>query len=265
MYVILNFLSFESVNAGKLFFRMFNACGLHNISNVQTLYRQRLGVGYVVSFSYKEIANLFKNCTFILIKEEPSVVLSHLLFGYYNNLYSSEVLNDFTNYFKINFENLTEETLTPLITNYYNEVETFFGDSLITIDLKQFENSMHSFAYGEDFLIFAKKLTEVIKKPAQLKKFKLFQEYVLSNVIPIDLKDYFIHSENYGLPEKYPTNQMPGNSMPPQITGNTPPVNSWLTLFLAEFEDPKIMEALWTEDYIAHGANRISNASKNNT
>lgn len=246
-YFGLNFLSFESNNLMYLFFSLKNKCSLHGAHSTEYLKPFSLNIGYPVSYSYKQLHQLFRDKgVFILIKESPKSVLNHLMFGYYNNLFNEIILNDFKNYFQITINNLDEEKLKVLMDNYYTDVEQTIGEKLIIADLSQHNDSFVNFICSSDFIVFAEKLNNgdpdygVTGRAIGMQK-------SYQGLLGGEIKDYFVTSPYYAIPSSYPLNSWMGDGFhkrPPTALGD-----SYLANFLSQFDNDESMFNLWDANY----------------
>ncbi len=247
-YFILNFLSFESVNALNLFYALKNSCSIHGITSLTQIRPNSLNLGYPISYLYKELADLFSRYgVFILIKENPKSVLNHILFGYYNKLYNEKIIKDFKTYFNVDFNNINEEKLKTLMDAYYAEVEARIGSKLIVIDLTKHNDSFVNFIKSPDFLSFVQRLNSC------LITCDLTQAAISLQTEKIDkmnyfIKDYFIKSPHYGLPDPYTVNRWMNNASN-QAFGEAKQSNenSYLLSFIEEFNDDETMAFLWDQ------------------
>jgi hypothetical protein len=247
-YFILNFLSFESVNALNLFFVLKNSCSIHGATSLSQIRPNSLNLGYPVSYLYKELVDLFGDYgVFILIKESPKSVLDHILFGYYNKLYDEKILKDFKTYFDVDVNNITEKKLKNLMDSYYSSVENTVGNKLIVIDLAKHNNSFVTFIKSPDFLEVVDKLNNHSVSTDLSLKATAIQTEQIDRMIGF-IKDYFIPSLHYGLPDTYGINKWMNNNFNlvyTQTDQNN--VNSYLEKFIEEFNNEPTMEFLWDQ------------------
>jgi hypothetical protein len=214
-YFILNFLSFQSLNTINFLQGFRRLCGIHGAYDLYSLESSSTHAGYTISYTYKELDDYYPESIFILVKENPQDILTHLMYGYYSQLYDDKVLLDFENFFKINFNNFNENDIANLSNRYYFEVEDFFKENLLIIDLSQTENSFYSFIKSELFLPFYYKFEET----EQFKNISLDVQTDSLFIDPVKLlqnfngcKDYFIKtSPFFDVPISYPMNSVMGS------------------------------------------------------
>jgi hypothetical protein len=101
---------------------------------------------------------LLPDAKFVLLREDPEMVLKHLLYGKYANAYTDQVIYDFAVYYGINLTNASSQTVSESVLKYYADVESYFGENLITIDLPEHKNSVLTFIGSPQFLTFYKQL-----------------------------------------------------------------------------------------------------------
>lgn len=210
-YFILNFLSFESTNALHALFNLRRACGVHAPFFINDVSNAAVFSGYTVSYSYKKLREKFPKSIFILIKETPENITNHLLYGYYQKLYDNNVLKDFDKYFNIHFQN---DEIKLLADTYYSEVESFFKDNLVVMDLSGGEGTFNAFAASPKFLPFFTQL-EKVEKSLNFIDSNTDSCYVdpLKLMTEIKVKDYFkTGSPYYAIPEPYPMGTIMANS-----------------------------------------------------
>lgn len=203
MINVLNFLSFESCNFFNLTQHLTKTCGNFNPYCIRS--NSPMG-GYTISYAYNEVSKFFDETVYILIKEDPAVILQHLLYGYYKGLYDKDVVKDFKNFFNID---LTQNNfdISLEVNNYYEKVfRDLDGKKLITVDLTKYNNSFYSFLYSPEGLPrFVFTLNDVYSLISETKTI----DYVLSDVMNYRDKadgyfyDYFINSKWHGVPNWY--------------------------------------------------------------
>lgn len=187
------------------------------VTDFNSIFSQPVNAGYMVSYSAKELNKLFYINKFILIKENPQTILKHLMFGYYNEIYPINVIEDFNNYFQVDLTNIANLNLTYIVNKYYEEIENIFGDKLIVVDLNKHDSSFINFLNSPDYYTLCEKLTDwaaylhSLNPPDEFKNWIVkpseilgFAENLKSDVINKKVNfiyDYFIKSQYYGVPE----------------------------------------------------------------
>jgi hypothetical protein len=114
--------------------------------------------GYIISYLYREMHELLPDAKFVLLREDPELILKHLLYGKYANAYTDQIIYDFAVYYGINLTSINLQTVSESVLKYYADVERHFGENLIAIDLPEHENSVLTFIRSPKFLTFYKQL-----------------------------------------------------------------------------------------------------------
>lgn len=157
-FFFLNYLSFESLNLTQLCYSIGLGCATHGATKKSTILGASAHAGYPVSYLYKEMHALVPDAKFILLREDPQVILKHLYYGKYANSYTPQIIYDFKEFYHINLNELSLEHVNAGANTYYKEVSNYFGAELINIDFLKYENSIFNFISSKDFLEFYKAL-----------------------------------------------------------------------------------------------------------
>jgi len=157
-YFFLNYLSFESLNLTQMCYSISLGCAAHGATQKNTIMSASAHTGYIISYLYREMHELLPDAKFVLLREDPEMVLKHLLYGKYANAYTDQVIYDFAVYYGINLTNVSSQTVSESVLKYYADVESYFGENLITIDLPKHKNSVLTFIGSPEFLTFYKQL-----------------------------------------------------------------------------------------------------------
>ena len=157
-YFFLNYLSFESLNLTQMCYSISLGCAAHGATQKHTIMSASAHAGYIISYLYREMHELLPDAKFVLLRENPELILKHLLYGKYANAYTDQIIYDFAVYYGINLTSLNLQTVSESVLKYYADVERHFGENLITIDLPEHENSVLTFIRSPKFLTFYKQL-----------------------------------------------------------------------------------------------------------
>lgn len=157
-FFFLNYLSFESLNLTQMCYSIGLGCATHGATQKNTIMGASAHAGYPVSYLYKEIHKLQPEAKFILLREDPQVILKHLLYGKYTESYTTQILHDFEEFYGVRMDDLSFESLNAKANTYYSEVSSYFGQSLITIDFPLYQSSIFNFIASPDFITFYKAL-----------------------------------------------------------------------------------------------------------
>lgn len=157
-FFFLNYLSFESLNLTQMCYSVGLGCATHGATQLNTIMSGSAHAGYPISYLYKEMHNLQPEAKFILLREDPQVILKHLLYGKYADSYTPQIIHDFNEFYGITLDNLSLEVLNEKANAYYSEVSSYFGQTLVTIDFPRYESSIFNFISSPDFITFYKAL-----------------------------------------------------------------------------------------------------------
>jgi hypothetical protein len=168
-YFVLNYLSFNSLNIARLLGTQ-GLCAAHAPYDMDLIKIAPLCAGYTVSFFYKELLALYPDATFILLKENTTTIEDHLMYSYFNNIYSEAIEEDFQKHWGVTFESGVLPDINKKITKYYNDVSNFFNKSpnFYTLDISEFGNVWTDFMLSPKLEELFKDLE--IKFPAQKAK-----------------------------------------------------------------------------------------------
>ena len=164
--IYLNFLSFNSVNIGRMFTYLGSCCG-HAPVNTNHLLSSVAQGGYTVSNQYRLINKLIgEHTSFILFKEDPATIENQLIFGYYHDCYDQKIIGDFKKYFGVEFVGGVIPNFEKIVSKYYSDVESYFNGSnnLTVVDLTPYKGKFNDFISSIDFINF----TDSLNGPVQI-------------------------------------------------------------------------------------------------
>jgi len=154
--IYLNFLSFNSINIGRMF-TYLGSCAGHAPTDINHLLSSAAQGGYTVANQYRAIDKLIgADTSFILFKEDPITIEDQLIFGHYHDCYNPKIMSDFKKYFGVEFVGGIIPNLEKLVYKYYSDVESYFKTSgnLTVVDLSPYKGKFNDFVKSIDFINF---------------------------------------------------------------------------------------------------------------
>ena len=231
-YIYLNFLSFNSINIGRML-TYFGLCCGHAPYTAMQFFSSRAQGGYTVSNQYKLVDQVYGDAvTIVLFKENIQTIEDHLMYGFYNNLYDSRTMADFKKYWNVALINGIIPGLETYINNYYDSVVNYFKnhDNFFVVDLTSYEAHFNQFIMSTDFAAMVNYLNLIHHTDTDRLIGKI-QGRVLQNK-PFPYMDYLDHQATVpAIPTGYPVNAYLGG------TSNSMPINPGNRTYIDCFVD----------------------------